>query len=217
MNTITIPRIDIHTPEASEVGSILDKAAVKTCPIANVNWPDIAPYAPEVSFRIAHTGSSILIEYKVSEESIRALAPDDNGPVWEDSCVEFFIAFRPDNYYNIECNCGGTLLCGAGEGREGRVHAEKSLIASAKRHSSIGKKHFDTEVAPDVWTLALVIPVELFFRDNITDLSGVKARGNFYKCGDMLPQPHFLSWKAVEVPTPNFHLPEFFGELIFEK
>lgn len=217
MNTITIPRIEIHSPKASEVSNILDNAAIGFGSISHVNWPEVAPYAPEVKFRIAHTGNAILLEYKVKEESVRALADADNGPVWEDSCVEFFIAFRPDNYYNIECNCAGTLLCGAGEGRANRTHAPASLLSSALRHSSLPGSVFDTTTAPEEWTIALVIPVEIFFLDNITDLSGITARGNFYKCGDMLPKPHFLSWNAVDVPAPDFHRPDQFGELIFEK
>jgi hypothetical protein len=44
----------------------------------------------------------------------------------------------------------------------------------------------------------------------------MKARGNFYKCGDSLSVPHFLSWQPIDNPTPNFHLEKFFGELDFE-
>jgi hypothetical protein len=39
---------------------------------------------------------------------------------------------------------------------------------------------------------------------------------NFYKCGDELPTPHFLSWNPIEWKEPSFHRPEQFGKLIFE-
>lgn len=26
-------------------------------------------------------------------------------------------------------------------------------------------------------------------------------------------QPHYIAWNAVDHPTPNFHLPQYFGEL----
>lgn len=56
----------------------------------------------------------ILLEYTVAEDYIRAMAKEDNGPVWEDSCVEMFITFDNLNYYNIECNCCGKVLLACG-------------------------------------------------------------------------------------------------------
>ena len=51
----------------------------------------------------------------------------------------------------------------------------------------------------------------------ITDFGGRTLHGNFYKCGDLLQVPHFLSWNPIQLPKPCFHCPEFFGELIFKK
>ena len=48
-----------------------------------------------------------------------------------------------------------------------------------------------------------------------TLLDGRTMRANFYKCGDLLPRPHFLSWNAISLPRPDFHCPEFFGTLRF--
>jgi hypothetical protein len=41
-------------------------------------------------------------------------------------------------------------------------------------------------------------------------------RGNFYKCGDELGVPHFVSWTKIKTDSPAFHMPEFFGGLEFE-
>ncbi|HEX8038127.1 MAG TPA: carbohydrate-binding family 9-like protein [Chryseosolibacter sp.] len=38
---------------------------------------------------------------------------------------------------------------------------------------------------------------------------------DFYKCGDNLPEPHFITWNDVKAPKPDFHLPEFFGRINF--
>jgi hypothetical protein len=59
------------------------------------------------------------------------------------------------------------------------------------------------------------IPVQVLSFSGINDLSGMDAHGNFYKCGDKLKQPHFLSWKPVVLPSPDFHQPRFFGQLSF--
>ncbi|MDY3247127.1 MAG: carbohydrate-binding family 9-like protein, partial [Prevotella sp.] len=29
-------------------------------------------------------------------------------------------------------------------------------------------------------------------------------------------QPHFLSWAPIQLPAPDFHRPDFFGQLLFE-
>jgi len=52
---------------------------------------------------------------------------------------------------------------------------------------------------------------------SLTDWSGLKAKVNLYKCGDKLSQPHFLSWKPIAAPKPDFHLPEFFEQIKFSK
>ena len=44
------------------------------------------------------------------------------------------------------------------------------------------------------WEVALVIPYSAFFLHDITSLDGKTLRANFYKCGDKLQTPHFLSW-----------------------
>ena len=44
---------------------------------------------------------------------------------------------------------------------------------------------------------------------------GLQARGNFYKCGDGLPVPHFVSWAPIDTPNPDFHRPEFFDTICF--
>jgi hypothetical protein len=43
-----------------------------------------------------------------------------------------------------------------------------------------------------------------------------EIKANFYKCGDELQTPHFLSWNPIEIDQPDFHRPDFFGTLEFE-
>ena len=42
------------------------------------------------------------------------------------------------------------------------------------------------------------------------------SKANFYKCGDNMPQKHYLSWHPIEIEKPNFHRPDHFGTLYFE-
>jgi hypothetical protein len=61
----------------------------------------------------------------------------------------------------------------------------------------------------------LHIPVRFaqIFVPEFTLRPGMILRANFYKCGDNTAQPHYIAWNAVNHPTPNFHLPQYFGEL----
>lgn len=182
-------------------------------PVSIVNWEDY-PYKPNVSFGIAHDGKNIYINWKVDEAEIKALCGKDGGDVWKDSCVEFFVTFDNSSYYNIETNCIGKVLAATGSARHSRASVPAHLIANTKRCSSLGDKPL--ERGSGKWELSLIIPADLFYLDSITSLSGIKAEGNFYKCGDDLGQIHFLSWNAIDSETPDFHLPPFFGELYFE-
>ena len=68
----------------------------------------------------------------------------------------------------------------------------------------------------EAWELALSLPYTLFQGTVLSPKPGDTMHGNFYKCGDELPEPHFLSWHPIHTPQPDFHRPDWFGELIFD-
>lgn len=218
MKLLDIPKIKVDMRvQAQDVPAVLSANQVPFQSVECVNWKEY-PYRPLMEFRVAHTGDCILIHYRVTEDSVRAVAPHDNGRVWEDSCAEFFM--QPDEesgmYYNFECNCAGTLLVEYGKPGE-REHAPLNVVKSVDRWASLGRAPFQERVGKYSWELALVIPVSALFHDDIVSLDGKEMRANFYKCGDLLQTPHFLSWNAIDLPTPCFHCPPFFGKIHFEK
>jgi hypothetical protein len=152
----------------------------------------------------------------VRENHVQACYTKDGDNVWEDSCVEFFIAFEDDiSYYNIECNCIGTLLVSTGIDRN-RQPVPMNLLKKIKRWSNIGAEPVNKKKSEGIeWELALIAPKEIFCLHRLEHFSGLRAKGNFYKCGDNLEIPHFLSWSPIQSDTPNFHLPSFFGEFFF--
>ena len=214
MNKLIISKINASGVAAQEIPALLRENKILYNRVENTNWPKEFPYCPKMQFGIAHTGEEFLIHYCVEEQSVRAVAQKDNDNVWEDSCAEFFISPAADGlYYNIECNCAGTLLLGVGEGRNNRQLATPEITRQIDRWASLGRTPFDTRNQPTRWELALRIPYTVFFRHNITSLDGLTLKGNFYKCGDKLPVPHFISWNPIGTPTPDFHCPQFFGKL----
>src|SRR4030095_15667953 len=209
---ISVPALSCVTRGSSihEISSILDQEEYHT--IERMPWA-LFPYKPEVSFSIAYTDDCILLKYYVQEKAIRVVHNEDNTPVHEDSCVEFFIAFDDDQeYYNLEFNCGGTCLVGYGKNSE-RQLIRQEIIRKIRRQSVI-QCLADKEHSMN-WELTLVIPLEIFVHRPISHLKGKHCRANFYKCGDLLPEPHFLAWKNIDYESPNFHLPQFFGAMHF--
>ena len=197
----------------ADISSFLN--TIKKQKIDNLLWSE-SGYKPTVDFAIAYTENNILLKYFVSEKYFKADFKQINDPVYQDSCVEFFIAFGGDeSYYNLEFNALGTALIAYGSGKNDRNYSDVATVAQIQsKHNitSTPNKQGDTE-----WELTLNIPFTLFTHHNITSLIGESCRANFYKCGDDLPVPHFISWSVIDYPTPNFHLPQFFGTILFDK
>lgn len=210
MKQLDIPFLDFNKDIGFQVLSSTfdngEKHRITSCP-----WPEYQ-YVPEVSFAIAHGKDCLFLKYFVSENTVRAKYGQINDPVYKDSCVEFFIAFgKEDNYYNFEFNCEGIGLLGYGAGKENRKLLDADLIGKIRtwpfvQHYNGGGGH---------WQLALIIPFEVFEEHQIVSLHDQVCRVNFYKCGDDLPQPHFLCWNPVQTLTPDFHRPEYFGSARF--
>jgi hypothetical protein len=210
MNQLTVtPLKNINYNHAIEMVSLrlneLEKHLLNYTP-----WTAY-PYKPEVQFVIAYSGDCIFLKYFVDEESIRAAAGNINGAVWEDACVEFFVSFDDKGYYNLEFNCIGTALAGFGKEKGSRVRIEERIIRKIKYGSKISNTDGNIH-----WELTVAIPLEVFAHHNLSSLKGRQCKANFYKCGDALPQPHFVAWSNIDAPQPNFHLPQFFGTLLFE-
>lgn len=183
--------------------------------VDHVCWPGEYPYQPFCGGIVAHTGSALAILFHVRGMDLRSMNLADNGRQWEDSTCEFFVADPSDGtYYNFETNCIGTILGAKGAGRAGRTVRDMAQMAGIRRFSSLPAAERDLNGAVYEWTVCELIPFGLI------GLSGaslpVSLRANFYKCADLTAHPHFLSWNPVQCPEPDFHRPEFFGELVLE-
>ena len=179
--------------------------------VACVNWEEY-PYAPEVTFRIAHSDDALAVMFEVEEDHLRAVAMSAEENVWEDSCVEFFVK-NPvgEGYYNFELNAIGTLLAARRTSRESATHFSAAQLAEIVRYTAFDHAPIDICDQNSWWAVEL-IPFSLL------GLSSPPAKldVNLYKCGDNLDRPHFLSWSPITLDKPNFHCPEFFGEIIFD-
>lgn len=181
-------------------------------PVACVNWEEY-PYAPEVCFHLAYSDKVLAVLFKVKEDHVRGTAMEYNGPVWEDSCVETFIADpNSSGYFNFETNCIGTKLASKRRSRTDADHFCDSLMDRIRCFGSLPHEPVDIEGEGQSWWLAEIIPFELIGLDKAPE----SLRVNFYKCGDKCSKVHFLSWSEIGLPSPDFHCPDFFGKIILE-
>lgn len=216
MKELYVKKVSLANIPVASVPALLDQEKVAFQPIDTVNWKAY-PYCPAVEFRMAYADKALLLHFRVKEASVRAVAPHDDASVWEDACVEFFSIPAGDGvYYNLECNCAGTILIGAGKERGNRQRAPQEVLDKVLRWTSLGREPFEERIGECAWEVALIVPFEAFFLHNLQSLDGKTIRANFYKCGDKLQKPHFLSWNPIEIEKPDFHRPDFFGELHLE-
>ncbi len=178
-------------------------------------------FTPTTKIKLLYNKDYIYVIFKVEDKYIRSVYTEINSPVSKDSCVEFF--FTPSNskvtgYFNLETNAGGTRLIRFQKG----YNIEK-IMMDIEDIKSIEIAHSLPEIVkPEIltettWTLEYRIPLKMLksYSEITQPTKGVIWRANFYKTAGENSNPHYLSWNKIIHPDPNFHLPEFFGELEF--
>ena len=178
--------------------------------IETYKWTD-NDYQPKVEVCFCHNNDKFMVKFIVYEKEVYVKSFEDNGRIWCDSCVEFFIRpFEDDErYINFEINPVGAMIISIGEDRNNR----KSLIYDYKSQLNV-----KTDAHSGFWTVQFEIPFDMLseiFKNKKRLKSSDTIYGNFYKCGDETPNPHFGMWNEIE-EQPNFHLSQYFGDLILE-
>jgi len=184
--------------------------------IDKVNWPDQFPEKPEVSFSLENCGEYLRLHFTVNEKSSIARAKKHFDHVWEDSCCEMFISFNDEGkYYNLETSCNGYQVFSYRTDRFDPEDAPMAVMNTIEVETSLEKGGTFEERPKGEWSLDIKIPASAFWRSGLSSFENVRARGNFYKCGDNLSTAHYVSWAPIDIPAPDFHRPEFFKPIDF--
>lgn len=190
------------------------KATDKAHKVDVINWPEEFPYCPETYFKMAWNAKGLYFSWEVSEAHILAANTGITGNVWEDSCVEFFLAEEgADVYYNLECNPVGARLYGKNDANS-KNPMPAEVIEAIEVSGSLPAHQPVDQIEGGQWTLDVFLPAELLPEGLLE--RGKRFRANFYKCGDATREVHFASWNPIAHATPNFHLPEFFGDVVLQ-
>ena len=177
---------------------------------------------PDTQVKVVYDDDTLYVFFRVQDRYVRAVAETYHDPVCQDSCVEFFFTCGTDigeGYFNVEVNCGGTLLFHHQTARG--KNQQEVTVEDCQRIRIIPSlpQKVDPEITePTLWTVKYALPVEILKKYAPVQRPGpgVTWRANFYKCADGTSHPHWLTWNPVDKPTPDFHLPQYFGTLVFE-
>ncbi|GHV84979.1 hypothetical protein AGMMS50230_05870 [Spirochaetia bacterium] len=184
----------------------------KKVPPAEVNcfpW-DSGGYRPQTRAWLGLEKGALRLRMESYETERRAEEQGFSALVYTDSCMEFFLSPDPEHtteYLNWEFNPAGAIHLALGKDRRERLHIPVENY----------RDYFDlaVEAADSFWAVSYRIPLEFLKRHfpSMDIQAGCTMRGNFYKCGDKTARPHFGCWSPIELPSPEFHCPAFFGLL----
>ena len=162
----------------------------------------------EASLKLSWEGSVLHLRFQVREPQLRRMVSEHNGRVWEDSCVEAFLARKgSDEYINVECSASTKILVGRGQSRHTRTLLPVSVIETIPYRVEIMENNtkqsrWKAELSLDLVSLGVLEAGEA--------LDTVSLVGNFYCCGDKLAKPHYLCAHEIGTLKPDFHTPAFF-------
>ena len=198
--TYTIARVDGEP----------DWDSVSQLDINDAEWTD--SFGMRAYAQLCHDGQAIYVHMRAEEQDIRATyTPDDPlAKCYEDCCLEFFLEpmTSDSRYLNFEFNPNCAVCNEIGTQKTGRIRllpASDVLNASPSRIEG-------------GWEITYRVPFSYIqtLYPTFNPERGLQMRGNFYKCGNLTENKHYLVWNHVDSETPNLHAPASFGVLILE-
>jgi len=187
-----------------------DWSRIPVTEVANIAW------VPDAGIRMWHQAcydeNALYVHQRCQEKNIRAELTGDLDMICNDSCMEFFFSPYEDNlqYINIEVNPNGAIYLGLYENRSNGI---RWVPTNAKVLLDIR-----TARTEDGWEVFYRVPLSLIRLANptFTFQSGRVIPANCFKCGDMTPQRHYITWNPMSSEKPDYHRPQDFGRMILE-
>ena len=177
--------------------------ALETAKISDFPWLDEYPAAFPAYGKVGYTENGLVVLLYAKESPVLTNQSGFGSMPCHDSCLEFFVKpFADDErYLNYEFNPILAAHVGIGILRKRTVY--KELIPGMEMTAS---------KPGEWWAVSFTIPFS-FIEQEFGRASGKTMTCNFYKCAEDI-HPHFGCWNKVGTLHPDFHRPEYFGELI---
>ena len=178
---------------------------------------------------IGYSGTILGLLYTIEGDELLVRYTQDWDRVCQDSCVECFISSESTYpaYVNLEFNPLGTCWAQIGPDRNHRERLSKAAVSTIFRRGSITTRAMDAGCLKGEsrfrWEMLVMMPMQkvgiLAQHEgagyDADMLKGTRLRANFYTTGDDLQNPVYQSWCPIDTPSPDFHQPKYFGELVF--
>ena len=195
--------------KAEHVINCMCDEAWKTANVAeinNFNW-DKSMTTPVTTAKLLWSEEGIHVRMTTDEKPLLARVTEQNGDVYADSCMEFFIQpnINDERYLNFEFNAFGTNYLSIRRDRH-----TYEFCKYGKKDLNVKSKVNDGE-----WVLMFTVPFSM-----LNDIFGTytdEMRGNLYKCCEDKAPAHWASYYPIDTPAPDFHCPKFFGGFKLEK
>ncbi len=162
----------------------------------------------EASVRLSHEGRFLYLRYSIQEPQLRRMCTEHNQKVHTDSCMEIFLQREgEDEYVNFEFSASTKALVGRGRERAGRTLYPTFVIDQIPIELTL----LENNNIRSRYRLDVAIDLVLFdlMKEEETS-SFIKLKGNIYKCGDELKDPHYLCYAPIGTLKPDFHTPAYF-------
>lgn len=174
----------------------------------NAHW-GYTEYEKEVYSQVSYDDLGFNVKFTIKEKNPLREKINHFESVHEDSCVEFFANFDPENsdrYINFETNANGVMNVSF---RANRYDATPLKLEEVE---GFGIK---ADIFDDYWTVSYKIEFS-FLKKYYPNFDIDKAEYiscNFYKCGEKTEIEHYMSYFEVKTEKPDFHRPEYFGRI----
>lgn len=202
--------------EAKYVKNLEEFLNVKeTLPKAEVEqYPWNCAFRPRVYAQAAWNEEGIFIYMRAYEKDPRMTEEKDNGDIYMDSCLEFFVNPCPEEVFfcNFEVNPKGVMYLASGpEALDDRTTEDRTAFDNFDLTASVKEEY---------WDVCYRVPTAYFkkFNPNFALAAEKILQANFYKCGDGTPVPHYGCWSPITSgeETPNFYHVSDFGEIVLK-
>jgi len=168
--------------------------------------PDLAR---RTEVRLLWTNESLYLRFRCNYRTLTIFADGDaNGrrdQLWDRDVAEVFLqtdASQPRRYWEFEISPNGMWI-------------DLEISPEGKRDPSSGmKSRVVVNESEKIWTAQLALPISELV--NIFDPSA-EWRANFFRVEGATEPRFYSSWRPTLTPQPNFHVPEAFGTLLFQK
>jgi len=176
--------------------------------VDKTNW-GFTDYQPEVYATIMYDETGFDVEFVIKEKDPLREKTNHFDEVCEDSCVEFFVNFDPENsdkYINFEVNANGAMQASLRKDRYDYIDLTMSEIESLD---------ITPKIEDEFWSVKYKISTELIKKHYPKfDINTCKyVTGNMQKCGDKQKAIHYMSLFVIGCEKPDFHRPEYFGKI----